>query len=397
MSLGGEIRERYEYTHNPGFGAEPQDTDGVWLQRVAVHGDLQWGQHARIFAELHSALEHGRAGGPSPVDENEAELQNAFVELELPPTDGGVLLRIGRQEMQFGSARLVSVRDGPNVRRTFDGGRIMARSGPWRLDALAVRPRKDRTGAFDDSTDDSKALWGIYATRALEWPAPSGADLYYLGYRNDNAVFDQGSGPETRHTLGARLFGNYRGWSWNWEAMIQFGRFGGADLRAWTIASETGYTWSNARLRPRLMLSANIASGDRDPQDPDLQTFNPLFPRGNYFSEDSILGPQNFYNAHLFLTVHPSRQLALTADYDFFWRLSRRDGVYGPNGQLVRSGDGSDARFVATAVSLTSEWEIDRNWTLTAIYTHFHPEKFLEETGPSESVDFLELTARFRF
>ena len=30
-------------------------------------------------------------------------------------------LRIGRQEMSYGSSRLVSVREGPNVRRSFDG------------------------------------------------------------------------------------------------------------------------------------------------------------------------------------------------------------------------------------------------------------------------------------
>ena len=69
------------------------------------------------------------------------------------------------------------------------------------------------------------------------------------------------------------------------------------------------------------MLSANVASGDRDPQRPRPRTFNPLFPRGNYFSEDATLGPLNFYNTHLFLTVHPSPAWSLTADYDLFWRL----------------------------------------------------------------------------
>ena len=39
---------------------------------------------------------------------------------------------------------------------------------------------------------------------------------------------------------------------------------------------------------------ADIASGDRDPDYADLQTFNPLFPRGSYFNESALIGPDNF-------------------------------------------------------------------------------------------------------
>src|SRR3546814_17711340 len=80
LSLGGEIRQRYEYTHYPAFGEDPQDQAGVWLQRHVLHGDLQLGPHVRVFGELFSALEAGRKNGPSPVDENELEVQNAFID-----------------------------------------------------------------------------------------------------------------------------------------------------------------------------------------------------------------------------------------------------------------------------------------------------------------------------
>ena len=397
LSYGGEVRQRYEYTSNPGFGADVQDPRGVWLQRYAVHGELRWHEDARLFAELRSALESGRAAGPSPVDQDALEFQNLFLQARLPVTHAELQLRLGRQEMQFGSARLVSVRDGPNVRRTFDGVRAIARAGPWTFNLLALHPRKDRQGTFDDSADKGRTLWGVYSTGQFGGDIDRGIDLYYLGYQNDDAVFDQGSAAERRHTLGMRYFGSQGGWEWNLEPMVQFGRYGNANLRAWTVASETSYTWSHVTLRPSLKLSANVASGDRDPDDPDLETFNPLFPRGNYFSEDAILGPQNFYNAHVFLTLRPSQSWSLTVDHNWFWRFSIRDGVYGPSGNLVRSGAGSDARFVASALSLNSEWAIGRHWTLTAIYTRVSPEQFLEETGPAEDVDIIELTARFRY
>jgi hypothetical protein len=396
LSVGGEVRERYEYTGDPAWGDDPQDPNGVFLQRYILHGDLHLGPRFRFFSQLYSALEGGRAGPPNPIDENELDLQQAFVDGAIPwglPTT----LRLGRQELRYGSARLVDVREGPNVRRKFDGGRVLLLpSEAWRVDVFAVRPSEIEPGIFDDGTDDSQALWGAYAvgTRVL---LPTALDLYYLGYRNNNADFDQGAAREKRHTVGARVWGQRSGWDWNWELIYQWGDFGTGDIDAWSLATDTGYTWQEASWTPRLALSANIASGDRDPTDADLQTFNPLFPRGNYFSELALLGPRNFYNLHTFLSFLPTPRLEVTTDVDFFWRLETTDGIYRPSGALLRSGAGTDARYVGTEVSLNATFQVNPHISATAIYAHFFPGRYVEETGPSEDIDFFELTLRFLF
>lgn len=398
LSLGGEIRQRYEYTHNPLFGADPQDEAGVWLQRYTLHGDLRLGPHVRVFGQLSSALETGRAGGPSPVDENDLTLQNAFVDLNVPlGPDADLTLRGGRQELQFGSGRLVDVREGPNVRRTFDAARAIFEVPGWQVELLAARPRLPRPGVFDDEANDNLALWGVYAAGGKDWMPLGAIDLYYLGFEDDAGAFAQGSARERRHSIGARLYGAERGWDWNWEAIYQFGSFGDGDISAWTIASETGFTFEDRPWRPRIALSANIASGDGDPADPDLGTFNPLFPRGNYFSEAAVLGPRNFFNIHPFVTVRPTDAWSLTADMNFFWRLDTDDGVYAPAGQLIRGPSGSDERFVGSAVSLTSEYALAQNLAVTAIYTHFFAGDFIRATGPAEDIDFFELTLQFKF
>src|SRR5262249_27475865 len=69
LSIGGELRERYEYTRNPVWGDDPQDKRGVLLQRYTFHGDLHLGPNLRLFGQLYSALENGRAGSPGPIDE----------------------------------------------------------------------------------------------------------------------------------------------------------------------------------------------------------------------------------------------------------------------------------------------------------------------------------------
>lgn len=397
LAFGGEIRQRHEYTNNPAFSAGTQDDDGVWLQRFSLHGDLQIGEHVRFFGQLNSALERGRAGGPSPVDQNDLTVQNAFVDLSAPlSADADATLRLGRQELDFGAGRLVDVREGPNVRRTFDAVRGFVTAGNWRIDGVIARPRLSEPGIFDDRTDRDQALWGLYATGG-QGVLPLGAvDLYYIGYRNEGAVFAQGGGDERRHSIGARLWGVQRNWDWNWEAVYQFGSFGDGDIQAWTVASITGYTFESVPWRPRVALSANIASGDNDPDDSDLGTFNALFPRGNYFSQAAVLGPQNFCNLHAFLTVRPGEHLAFTTDYNLFWRLDSNDGVYNLGGQLLAPRGGHE-RFVGSAVSLTAEYYLTHRIHVTAIYTHFAAGDVFNAAGRSEDIDFVELSARFRF
>jgi len=45
-----------------------------------------------------------------------------------------IKLRIGRQELNYGSGRLVSVREGPNVRQSFDGFKIRSKFHAWSID-----------------------------------------------------------------------------------------------------------------------------------------------------------------------------------------------------------------------------------------------------------------------
>src|SRR3954452_23484251 len=132
------------------------------------HGDLHLGSHVRFFGQLKSNLESGRTGGPRGADEDRLDLHQAFVDLHFSEEEKkGFTLRAGRQEIALGSSRLVSVREGPNVRQSFDGARLSLQTGRWSVDALATRPAETDPGIFDDSPDHRRSLWGLYASRPL--------------------------------------------------------------------------------------------------------------------------------------------------------------------------------------------------------------------------------------
>jgi len=392
VTFGGEARWRLATTRNPAWGDDGRGEETLFLQRYRVQADWRPAPMLRLAGELESASVIGQRGPAGPLDRNLADVLQAYA--EVGPADAA--LWVGRQSLKFGSSRLIDVREGPNVRRSFDGLRLSRRSGAWQWDLHAVRPVRTRTGTFDDGTDRRQALWGLYATRPAD-ERRGALDLYYLGYAADAAVYAQGSARERRHSLGARWSGRRDGWDWNTEAVVQGGRFGNGAIRAWTIASDTGYRWHDRRGSPRLGLGLNLASGDRDRGDADLETFNPLFPRGNYFSELALLGPRNFYNVHPFLTVHPRADLSLTVDLDLFWRLRRGDGIYAPGGRLLRDGDATAARHVGNELSLNLTWQATPRVEITAIYAHFDPGRFVRESGPPLAIDFVELTLRTQF
>jgi hypothetical protein len=398
LSFGGEARVRYEYFHNPQWGLAPQDNNGYWLQRYMLHADIHATEWFRTFVQLKSGLETDRNGGPRPTDRDEADLHQAFFDVRLPLSETNSLtFRVGRQELAYGSSRLISVRESPNVRQSFDGVKTILELGKTRIDAFAVKPVETKPGVFDDCPEPDEKFWGIYGVTPLPGIRGANVDLYYLGLERKNAEFNQGIARELRHTMGTRLWGKAHHIDYNFEFVYQFGTFGKGDISAWTAASDTGYTFESTAWKPRIGLKADITSGDRSPNDRDLETFNPLFPRGAYFSETALIGPANHIDLHPSLELKPIEQLKLTVDWDFFWRESTRDAIYGNGVNVVVPGGSGRDRYVGNQVQLLAEWQLQRHLTLSTAYAHFFAEDFLKESTPGKDVDYASIWLTFKF
>ncbi|MDB5384867.1 MAG: hypothetical protein JWM11_513 [Planctomycetaceae bacterium] len=404
LSIGGEARERYEFYHDEDFGDAPASSkgnNGYLLQRYLLHGDLHIGPHFRYFGQLMTGLEDGRIGGPHPdVDRDAFDLHQTFADF-IAPLEGendSITVRVGRQEMTYGSGRLIDVREGPNLRRSFDGAKILIRSGETSVDGWWSKPVRNRVGVFDDDPNPDKSFWGIYATRPAPILPEGNVDLYYLGFENRDAVYNQGSGYELRHSLGTRLWGNPVPWEYNLEYIWQFGTFGAGNINAWSAAHAVRYNFYDTPLKPRFGIRADIASGDNNPNSRNLQTFNPLFPSGVYFNLANPVGPSNMIDLHPVLDLHFGEQVTVTTDWDFFWRESLNDGAYRLSGSLLRPAGGSDARFVGNSPSVTLIWSATRHLSFVASYVHFFPGQFLKDnTLPSQPIDFFTTWIDYKF
>lgn len=390
LSLGGSARSRVNVYANDLFGLQSGNDGSVWLQRLYGHADLHINNGHRIFLELSSHLANTsgqlRLG---PLDRSDAALSQAFVDWRF----GNSQLRLGRQEFVLGSARLLSVRDGPNVRLSYDGLRWDHALGRLSLTGFYLQEVKVNPGAFDNRSRRDNVIWGINGTWAI---GNVYADTYYLHLKRKDAQFFQGSGEENRHSVGARLFGSHSNWDWNLEALYQFGRFNEADIRAWTVASVVGFRLTETAAKPWLALSANIASGDDDPDDERLGTFNPLFPNLAYFEEAALYAPQNFFNLKPKISWMAAADLELTLDWNFFWRLEKNDTVYVRG--LVPLLETADAqgRFVAHTPSFGVDYQWSRYVSLGFSYSHFFVGELIRNAGGKDT-SFFRLQINWKF
>lgn len=397
LSFGGDARIRYERFDNPGFGSGEPDDDGYLLQRYLAHGELWMTRNVRFFGQLESSLVNGRNGGPRPTDENRADVNQLFAEGTLRGEDSRVTLRLGRQEVELGSAQFTSARDGLNDRLSFDGVRALGEWRDWRFHAMATRVVPTVPGAFDDRSTPGGTLSGFFLARnhAL---LPAGNAVVYASRRTrENTAYADGAGPEQRYTTGTRWWGRDEHWDYNLEVGAQTGTHGSDDIRAWYVNTDNGWTFREAQRQPRVGVRFSIGSGDRSLGDGKLGTFSPLFAATAYSGLSGLIGPSNSINIAPSVTLRLTRELQLTAGTSVFWRQSLTDGIYNIAGDILRQPGSSNARLVGTQPTLTFTWTPTRHVTVLTTLSYFRAGPFLRETPPGESVTYFTAWWAYRF
>ncbi len=398
LTLGDETRLRYENYTNNEFGSATRPDEGYFRFRDVPYADLHLGSDFRLFGQLITAYGDRSDITKNPfTDETGVDVLQAFAEWRMQIDEASnLMLRGGRQVISSGSSRLINA--GPNIRLSFDGGRIRWENRDWRLDGFLVRPVKSSLESFDNSSDPARLVWALYTTYNLPQIGPqSGIDLIYIGFENDQARFNQGDGEEKRHTVGARFFGNRGSLSWDWEAHWQFGSFDAGNIAAWSFGTDTRYTFRDLSLNPYLQLKTTLLSGDRDPDDRDLQTFNAMFAQGGYFGESGVIGPSNLMNVDLMTGIELGGGWSLSGGVLFFWRQSLGDGLYGVGGNLIRPDGGSRSRYIGTQGDIVLDWQANRNLSFNFAYSILEPGAYIEDTGPAQTVQFFGAQVVFRF
>jgi hypothetical protein len=203
-----------------------------------------------------------------------------------------------------------------------------------------------------------------------------------------------------------------RGWDYDVEYAYQFGKFGPGprlgptfpfqghpegDIRAWTVSTQTGYTFNNMKMQPRIGLNTGITTGDRDLANPRMETFFTPFPNGRFFGAAQSNGPLNIQGLRPNVTIQLPRRISLTADTYMFWRQSLNDGLYNIPGFLIRPGDLTQSRYIGTQPGAELFWPVNKHMIAMVSFSYFVTGEFLKENPPSENLRYLGLIVGYRF
>jgi hypothetical protein len=413
VTLGGDIREQYEFIENDNFGLGSVNNHGYWLQRLMLHSDWHFGPFFRAFVQLKSSLEEGREPGPRPIDRKRLDLNQAFVDFSYPrsnlsPEQSWFTLRLGRQEIDFGDERLLAIRQGPNSEQSFDGARLIFNSPRGRADLFALRADADRSGYFDnDPSWSHETVWGIYSTLPLTTKSTAATlnnislDLFYIGFQHGGARFNQGVGDEVRHSIGGRLWRAHHinGLDFNLFGVYQFGSFGGKQISAFSTAIDAGYKLFNLPWAPRVACSLQISSGDSSLHGSSLETFNAMFPAGYYYGGGLVgqIGPANAIILQPELDLHPSATLGIYLKTLFVWREDTADGLYNTPGGLILSGSTNSRRYVGASPEVLITQQFGRHLAISLSYYHFSRGGFLASQVGTKDVDYFSTWMSYTF
>ena len=392
LSLGANLRERVEVLDAPNFGVRGTRNNTYLLQRLQLHADFRFDEYWQGFVQVEDARTVNKRiiGG---ADRNPWDLRLAFLAYVRQFDAGTFKARVGRQDFAFDLQRFVSLRDGPNVRQSFDAIWADWETGRWRFIGFISQPVQYRD---EHPFDDTSNRHFRFSTLRVERQVLGNNELsaYYSRYSVDNARYLDAAGKERRDVYDMRFAGKLAGLDWDIEGMAQRGHVGSKAIDAWGSGARVGFTWADVALHPRLGLQLDAASGDRHRGDNTLGTFNPLFPNGYYFTLASYTGYTNLLHVKPSITIKPVAGLTLTGAVGFQWRQTTSDAIYvQPNIPLPGTA-GQGSRWTGVYGQLRADYAFNANLAGAVEAVHYDIGRAIRMAGGRDG-DYLGVELKF--
>lgn len=400
LSLGGEVREMYQYFHHQNFGDTPPsfqtDSEGFLWHRVMAHADLKIGNRLRLFTQLNSTFTFFKQNPLSPqIDENQLSLHQAFIRWDFGKNQDS-FLQIGRQEFGKGTQMIIGMREGPNTRLTFDAVLLGIEKERSSLYAFLATPNISKQGVFDDVWID-EFIWTLYLTQKL---ATTNLDIYYFGFHGSERAYSQESSIEDRQTIGLRFWAEKKiGLNYSLETIYQFGSFGKKSISSYNLSADIDYNFPTTSTF-QIGLMANYISGDEDATDNKINTFNLLYSKPQ-FGLAAPIGSTNIINISPRIKYEFLPQTFLSLGNYWLWRESTQDGFYTPAATQIRPGNNSDntlnGQYIGSQTFLELMYRVNVNLELFFDYVLFLPGAYIKQTGRGENIQYFSSKLAFKF
>lgn len=292
----------------------------------------------------------------------------------------------------------MSVGDGPNLHRTWNGVRLHAHGERCRLGAFDLRATHLERGAFDEGVDDAERLQGLAGGLVLSANASTTAYLDPFWYHSENPDIRVGDDValDRRDTYGARFWGQRGAWQWDWTLARQNGTHGDRDLEAWGVFAVQSLALANDGWRPRLTSHVDLASGGGSYEAGTVRSFHQLYASSSYLGEGRLLSLSNLVLVAPGLAVSPTPSSELAIECGFARRLSPHDAAYAGGMRAYPGTQDVGGRVIGTLLRAAWSWAASDNVTVSVGCERLEAGDVLERAGLS-SGNFLYAGATLRW
>lgn len=363
LDMGGQYRARYHHEQNMrGLGLTGRDDDFL-LHRTRLFLNAKYSDWFLFYGEYIDADSNYENFPPRQIEVNRSDMLNLFADAKLMDSGGDLWFRAGRQELLYGSQRLISPLDWANTRRTFEGYKFFWVGDDWNVDFFYTRPVLTNPIQFD-SANYRQEFFGTWATyKAIQNQT---IDLFALQYNN---AFRTNNFQFT--TLGGRWLGSQDSWLWEFEGGPQFGtNTNGSNHAAGFATGGLGYKWGDHCWKPQLWgyydwaSAGNVLGAGNG--------FNQLFPLSHkYFGFMDLFGRSNIQSPNLQLTFQPSQRLNILIWYYYLFLDSRSDTPYNVNMTPFAPGSRPASRDLGHELDLLATITLNARMDLVLGYSHF--------------------------
>ena len=312
----------------------------------------------------------------------------------------GVQVYAGRQELRYGSERLVGISDWVNNSRTWDGflGRIgdKNRLDVFSTSVVTVHPASlDKHGA-------GLTFHGAVGTIGTWVPHVAIQPFVYVKafprVQSRQGIY----GTQTTVTPGVELVGTLP-WGLCFDALgaLQRGSYSNDSIRAGAGYVKTGYTSQRVYLKPRLMGEYDYASGNPRGDLQRFGTFDQQYPSNhNAFGLTDLFGFENIKQERINLDLTPVKHVTVLLQQEWLQVASADDSVYnGAAGVAVKVPTaGFTSGDIGREFDASGKWLINSYVVMNAGVGHFSPGTLMRENshGAPLTIAYVSLTYRFK-
>ena len=399
LTLGGELRGRtegqtsYSYTEN-GDRVYELTRDYLSLEVRPTRyltGYLQSIDTHALGLPLHAVASNMR----DVFDDRQA-----YLDFHVRPGNMPLEFIAGRQELKFGSERVIGISDWTNNSRSWDG--FDARLGGknkvdlFSTSVVAVHPSSlDKHGA-------GLTFHGAYGN-ITTWVPKTHIEPYVL-VRTVRGVTSQQKlkGNEVETTFGFEVEGSLPAhFDYELNASLQRGSYANDSIHAGQSFGKFGYTMRSVPWTPRLSGEYDFATGNshRDPL--RISTYDQQYPSNhNAFGLVDLFGYQNIRQERVNLDLAPTKAFTLLVQGEFLNLVNTHDNLYASGGTTTvaapAAGFASDA--IGSGIDFSGKYVYHDYLVANIGVGHIFPGDLLLSThhGPAETLGYFSLTYRFR-